>query len=193
VTLERVEARPAVQVAEKYGIRVRWVKSPSDVPHLLRGPQGHGCSPERRVVYFVGGDKYHYSPEGYFHELVHVIVQCPWKCWEIESIPEDFLLLQFERALARQTYDKRTLRRVVEWQEETCVHMHHSDELGMYSEYRRSKLWKYGFKVARVLGLLDEQNKPTYAWPNWKKLEPYRKDLSAYFLGYGINPYPRLE
>lgn len=190
------EARAALGVASRYGITVKWVDQQGAVPRTLRGPKGHGCSPEKRAVYFVDDKEFPYEhvAEAYLHEVVHVIVQCPWrKNWGIDSVPEDFLLLQFERALARSVCSTREFRRVVEWQKNTCVHMHAGDELWVNHKYRFSPEWKRGFQVARVLGLLDARNRPTFSWPDWKALVPYRRALYGYFQGMESNPYPRLE
>lgn len=192
----RRAASLAEQIALRYEIRVKWVKERYEVPTDLQGPREHGCDLKKRIVYFVDDPETSWNavPEAFLHEIVHVIVACPWGSrWSIDTTPEDFLLLQFERSLARQFYSESDFRRVVTWQRETLVFMNNYDELGADPQYYLSKPWKRGYQVARVLGIVDDQNRPTFSWPNWKALRPHRRDLEEYFSGVGINPYPQLE
>jgi len=196
-SVARQNASLAEQIATKYGIKVVWTMRAVDVPSEFRGPRDHGCDTRKRIVYFIEDPENWTSwtsgPEAFLHEVVHVIVHCPWGVeWTIDTTPEDFVLLQFERSLARALYSKENFRRVISWQRDTLVFMHNFDELSVYPEYYRSKLWKRGYQVARVLGILDAENKPTFQWPNWRALRPHRRSLTSFFQGDG-NPYPTLE
>lgn len=191
-------ASAAEAVAAAYGIEVLW--SPvNDVPFDMRGPQGHGCDPARRRVYFTHSTPSYpaeASPEGYLHEVMHVVLHCPWgECWTIDDIPEDIFLLQFERAIAREYMISHHLRRVIEWQGRTLAHMNCFDELWSRRGYRYSLPWRNGIKIGQILGLLDGEGRPTLVWPRWSNLRKYKKGLESYFLKPGPgsnNPYPRL-
>lgn len=101
------------------------------------------------------------------HEIVHVIAQPP--CVEITFMPEDFVLLQFERAIAKAIRDPEILRHVIIYQEGTTVPLICADGgwLGGVFDYTRSRGWRAGFRRARELDLLDDRNRPTWSPANW--------------------------
>lgn len=176
-------------LAHLYGIEVRWV---DDVPRRRSGPASQGCDPKRRLLYFLKKDTIFNSEiEHYFHELVHVVVQPPWRRWSISDTPEEFILFQFERALARATLEEWAFERVVDWQCNTYTRILQS-HLDSDPRYDKRGFWRLGFKMCRVLGLLDQNNRPTYRWPDWSRLSPFKSELFEYYWSFGINSAPRL-
>jgi hypothetical protein len=177
-------------LAARYGVKVRWVDA---VPECYSGPMGQGCDPSRREVYFENHNAFA-EIEHYLHELVHVIVQPPWPFWSIRKCPEEFILFQFERALARATFEPWAFEQVINWQHETAVHISGRFVgdlcLGDLKPYYYEPFWRAGFGYCRALGLLDKENRPTYEWPRWDRLTPIATDLRRYFKTKAQSPLP---
>jgi hypothetical protein len=179
-----------LEIAARYGIKVVWTMG---VPSKFEGPALQGCDSRKRVLYFredKRGDV-EVSIEHYFHELVHVIVQPPWRRWSIERTPEEFILFQFERALARAVLEDWAYDLVVDWQCNTYAHIL-TFSLDHDALYERRAFWRLGFKMCRMLGLLDQKNRPTYRRPRWDRLTPFEAELYDYYRALGVNPTPRL-
>ena len=170
------------RLAKAYGIRI--VRMPKfHIPDAYRGPTGHGCDPIRKKVFIATdiGSRY----ETIIHELVHVIVQPPWAQWTIKSTPEEFILMQFERCLARAFFDMEIVDSVKAWQEETGLFIVGDREypmrLGDFDRYWQTHFWRHGFALCRTLGLIDHQNRPTLKMPKWGRLRSQEKSLAAYY------------
>lgn len=112
-----------------------------------------------------------------FHELCHIICAPPFYDLDpkgTEDIPEYWLLMPYERELARSCNSPHLLDAVSSWQYETVVddfYPLHRTELRDYGstdeELFRTNLWQLGLWRARQVGLLDENNYPTFKYPNW--------------------------
>jgi hypothetical protein len=119
------------------------------------------CHEDRRV--YCWGEV---SDEFVFHELCHLILHHPRLGPEV---PEELILMPFELALARTFMDADQLERVHELQEKTTLMT--GDELGDFSNYTRRWFWKEGLARCRQLGILDAQNRPTWRYPDWSRIE----------------------
>jgi len=180
-----------LDIAAKYGIAIKGhdYKIPIAIPRRFQGPAYQGCDPKRRTLYFV--ESPYSDVEHYLHELVHVVVQTPW--WSIKKTPEELLLLQFERSLAKSTLEDRAYKKVVRWQEETNVEIAGKyRSLGELSNYTSQPFWRMGYKICRRVGLLDAKNRPTYRWPDWSQIEEQKDALLAYIKSYGSTPLPKI-
>lgn len=165
-------------VADAYGIRLVEVENDAvPLPPEQCGPYGHGCDPATRTVY-IETDSWRvdaHDVEVYFHEVVHAIVQPPF--WTMEATAEEYVLFQFERALARAVLPTWAYLRVVDWQMQTGLGGENKNKtFGDFPQYKRSSLWRRGFARCRAVGLLDERNRPTGRMPDWSKLPPHLVD-----------------
>lgn len=178
------EDYPPDELARRYGVVVHHVKHLSEVPaevlgrrDWFRGPGGHGavCGNE---VWFVWGegprDPELLSPY-HFHEVVHAIVDVPTH-W-LDSVYESFVLLNFERALARILVKPRCVvsySNIVAYQEETVV-----NELGdtLVDVGYSSDLWKRGYRYCEEIGILDAKHRPTWKRPTWPEYDIYGRWL----------------
>jgi len=190
-------------LVRKYDVTVKEVPVGWPPPDgVTRGPKGHACSPSTRTIFLNPRDTRHsapyyqrvhginWEPENYLHELVHVITQPPWQ--NIEHTPEDFILMQFERALAAAYFSPWAYDRIVHWQECTEVSATGTSlgtltELGVSQPYFRAAWWRAGFVFCRKLGILDENNRPTFRWPDWRIID---KKASARIMDWYFGDEP---
>lgn len=103
------------------------------------------------------------------HELVHVITHPPGN-FEVDAVPEDLLLLQFERALARVCVEARQdFADLIDYQLGTTAPnvVGGDDHLGKNHNYHRTFEWRRGFAFARRLGLLNITGRPTLKPAVW--------------------------
>lgn len=176
-----------VSVCSRYGVKIVEM---DEVPDALRGPRLAGCSVSMNQVFVPRGWRdpvdahdrqfcIDEEPETYIHELSHIICQPP--NGTISDVPEDWLLIQFERQLARYAMPT-TIQRVIMWQHETeaplvcapaCV-------LSEFGNYRRDPAWQRGFCLAQKVGLLDSHRRPTWRRADWSKLT--RRELRSWHL-----------
>lgn len=182
-------ASSSIRVAVLYGIRVELIDDNSmrydgerPSPNATRGAEGNWCDPSLRTVYLEPGREV----QEYFHEVVHTIVQPPW--WNIDNTPEDFMLMQFERALARATLSKKEFNAVVCWQEETQCEITNGGPLRRIKNYDHHKFWRTGLDISRRIGILDTHNRPTFKWPDWKKIQKHKRSLWNYIVE-GSDPW----
>jgi hypothetical protein len=184
----RRSEEPITELAEIYGITIETEQPWFRLKDTSRGPQGGGCSPLRRVIYV----EEHMVLRENFHELCHVICAVPWAgCASLGSLDplgfdgisgicEGHMLMQFERSLARAVFTEDQLEDVVEWQSQTQVLLKRGGRLRYLEKirrYTRQGFWREGFGRLKRVGLLDENNFPTFAWADWSKLT--RQDRAA--------------
>lgn len=156
------------QLATVYGVTIQW-KPFGDMQKNIRGPYVHGCVPEEETVVFATNRGLEAGVEVYLHELVHVITQAPYST--IDQQPEEHMLFQFERALAKEVLDRYDYERVVKWQEWTMMRVVGDGvALGSYPYYWSTRWWKEGYRRCRLVGLLDNDNRPTFERADWWKL-----------------------
>lgn len=158
--------RPRIErVAERYQVDL----CASDDRQELDGPSSYaGLHLEKRIVWYSDLAK----PQHVLHEIMHVVTHPPGL--GISEVPEDMLLLQVERAVAR-TLGRAIYADVVDWQHETeAALMSPGSMLGDVPNYGRRRTWHDGFALARRLGVLDGRNRPTWALPCWT--ETLRRD-----------------
>lgn len=167
-----------LQIAEAYGVRVLFRAGHPNIPHRFQGPMAHGCNPRRRTLYVDSLWEDNGPIEWIFHELVHVIVQPPF--WEMNETPEEFMLFQFERALAQACLEDWAYRQVLAWQETTLTDRIGMPALGSIPNYRKQTFWRDGYAFCREVGLLDGDNKVTWERPAWGRLQGIHIDLFLY-------------
>lgn len=112
------------------------------------------------------------------HDMMHLLLLPPKELVDpddaLELVPEDFVLLQVERAVAKLMH-AATCHSVVKWQEETIVCLFDElvglapwdRELPRVPNYEQNIAWTDGLVVARALGVLDDEGQPTWRWPTW--------------------------
>lgn len=158
---------------ERYGVAIHAGPVPSD----RQGPREPGCDPARRIVYVTAqwddpsrrGRSVHREPEAYIHELAHVVCQPPGV--SIDVVPEDWILMQWERTFTREVMPA-AIADLVRWQEDTIAPLcaAPSEMLGEVEGYQRCAPWLRGYARACRVGLLDDCGAPTWAWPRWDAL-----------------------
>lgn len=169
MTVKTMSSSVVLDLAERFGVTVHWVANEAAIPEPFRSPSSaHGCDPSKRAVYFCDSPNYFESIEHYFHELVHVIVQAPF--WTLEDVPEELVLMQYERALANALFEPWAYDLVVAWQEETVVLNGQDRFLGGITDYEKAPFWQLGYAIARRIDLLNRSNRPTFRWPSWDRL-----------------------
>ena len=170
-------AQRVLRIAERLGIEVVAKSAPASVRH---GPQLHACDIRRRRVYLYDGKISDSQNVAYvLHEIMHVYLQPPW--WRINCVPEEMVLLPVERTIARARLSPETYQHVLNYQHSTVTYASDSfDELGEVT-YLNTTWWRRGFELARILGLLTGAGRPTYAWPDWSRIERVRRAVRGYF------------
>jgi len=160
------------EIARRYGVGVEYHP---EVPETqkLAGSSGMGCDVERRVVLIEERVRGKEDPETLLHEIVHVIVNPPGV--GIEVIHEGWILLQFERALARQALTEEEYAAVVDYQTATSIDLYEDDKwiciLDDAPEPEKLSFWQEGVARCQLLGLLDEENRVTWQPPDWSCLD----------------------
>ena len=163
--------------AERYGITVHdlYTEEESLVARRDR-PEAHffswsgGFCTETKEVWFC-----QYPPRDvlcvarHFHEVAHCVTGSPVD--PVDTVYENFILLQFERAVAKALVKRGVLYdAILEYQGTTELHTGEtldSSYTGMGHE------WRTGFKYCRELGVLDRWNRPTWQWPQWPEHDIY--------------------
>lgn len=150
------------EIATRFNVRLEettWVAGRVD---KLNGPSGNtGLRIPERIVWFTKQA----TLAQVLHEVMHIVTNPP--DLDIDSVPEDFLLLQFERCVA-QTLGRTAYTQVVDWQLDTVAPLIVPETmLADIRGYEKTKPWRAGFERARQLGLLDAEKNPTWAFPRW--------------------------
>lgn len=163
-------------------------------PGTSRGPRGHAIDLRNRTFFLERGGWPDTSLEILLHEIAHVYTQPPF--WPISGTPEEFLLMPWERAVARACFDPKTYRNVVDWQLSTGIYYLPGETLesvraiGDYS-YSHAGWWRAGFIALRKLGMLDVDNRPTWRQPRWNRFN--RKLQRQFWDMYHISDEANLD
>lgn len=154
------------RIAEVYKVTLRNVGDSEDFSrdNMLNGPAGTaGLDLERRAVHFSRSANF----EHVLHEVMHIVVHPPGL--PIEDVPEELVLLQFERALSR-TLPRHLREPIRTWQNGTRAYLigpqDESPWLEEIADYEHHPTWRRGFHLARELGLLHDL-RPTWKLPTW--------------------------
>lgn len=106
-----------------------------------------------------------------FHEMMHVLCTPPSLLTRdgLDDLWEGWVLLPFERTLARRKLTRPVYDEVIDYQRGTYV----TDfiELSEWASVTRSAWWRRGLDTARLLGLLDPAGRPTGRRPDWSKID----------------------
>lgn len=165
--------RPEIQeIAERYEITIHIVPeylvepvTLKSVPSDIETGFGNGLHIGRREVYLYGGN----NIESHLHEMMHIVTH-PTGC-VVDYVRENWLLMQVEREVARTMLHPRDFRRVVGWQQFTRV----SDDMDLYdsrsprSYWLLDDIWKDGYALAKTVGLLGPEGRPTFQYPTWPR------------------------
>lgn len=177
---------------EIYGITMEMYpeRVPGQRAPATAGPLGPGCDPSTRTLFvdpweLSRGVSESNRPEAFLHEIVHIIVQPPF--WTIDQAPEDFILMQFERCLARCYFKDGVRKRIKDWQAITvctasdCSLQDVEDVTG--TPYWNTIWWRAGYGFCERLGLIDGNRKPTGKYPDWSVLEPVQEEIKKFYEG----------
>ena len=130
-----------------------------------------------------------YGFEAFLHEAMHLIMQPPFAT--ITELPERWVLMQVEVSIARALVDKEGVDLVTAWQRYTLTGTGgegNSDD-GRFIHWQQG-YWKEGYRLARKVGVLDCGNRPTWHWPNWRRLSKREREswreLTAATWGDGV-------
>ena len=161
------------------------------VPQDLKGPRQCGCCVIKRDVYVPlnwtdgrrrQGDLHEaVNLAEILHELMHVVLH-PHGA-SIDVVPEDWILMQVERAIAADLF-KRHLPSVIGWQQDSISPLVAKgfavlgyNLLGSVPNYIYTADWQRGITLAQRLGVLTHVRgaslldaMPTYALPKWSRL-----------------------
>jgi hypothetical protein len=107
-----------------------------------------------------------YNAPALLHEAMHMLTQPPFL--SLDETPEQWILLQVEEAYAA-TLGPDVLAAVQHWQLEVTEVL--DPDAPGWRPY-----WYEGFALARKLGLLDANDKPTWQWPDWSLLTDEERD-----------------
>jgi hypothetical protein len=148
-----------IHIVPEYLLSPRRPDLPADVSTAF----GNGLNVARREVYLFGDN----NVESHLHEMMHIITH-PAGC-KLSVVRENWMLMQFERELARKMLPNSMFRRVVSWQRGTEA----SDNSELFAnkrEYWRDKgMWLDGRERAVEVGLLDKKGYPTFKYPTWPR------------------------
>lgn len=125
----------------------------------------YGIAVTTRAVYFAPGATHRLR----LHEVMHAYLDWP----EPLTMVEHGLLLQVERAIAKEIFSPERYGKVVEEQEENYVWWAEGMTLGSVEAYACEDFWKAGYATGRLLGVLDQDDRPTFEAPNWDKRSPH--------------------
>jgi hypothetical protein len=159
----QVWAPQIAKLAARFNVRIELTTWKEAHPiGRLNGPSSYaGMDLTERIVWYTADAEL----EHVLHEIMHIVTNPPGV--DHEYVPEDFLLMQFERCVAR-TISPRVYARVVDWQLETVAPLIVPEAaLGEILNYEKTKPWHEGFDRARRLGMLDASNHPTWVLPQW--------------------------
>lgn len=176
---------PPTEIARRYGVTLEVLPNGEEPLVAPAAPRsGYWCDPDLKTVYVW---KEHvplidigYHAAAFLHEVVHCIVQPPK--YSIYSIPEDWILLPFERCLFRQTQTGSELTECLDYQKSTQYEtwgrrgaVQLSELVGDYKRPESTPTWREGLARARKVGLLDDRNRVTWKRPRWSRLNLVRE------------------
>jgi hypothetical protein len=116
-----------------------------------------------------------YGFQCFLHEAIHLIVQPPFA--SIDEMPERWLLMQVELAYAKALVDKEGIDLVTAWQRYTLTGSERPYVVGKDDFIHwQQPYWREGYRLARKVGLLDVDNQPTWARPNWRRLSKVERE-----------------
>lgn len=146
----------------------------------LNSPLGNaGLDLELSVVYY----NKEASFEHVLHEIAHVATAAPGI--DYETVPEEFLLMQFERCLCSKM-PARLRNKVVDWQLDTVAStIVPEEELGRIEGYETTETWLAGYRRARELDLVDEDLRPTGRRAAWTPSLLREAEHAALVAGFG--------
>lgn len=161
-----------LDIAQRFGVKVEY-RDHLPAEFTLTGVHAmFGCIPAQNTV-LVRSDakgKESEGAEGFLHELVHVLLTPPGE--NIETIHEAWMLLPFERILARETMSKKDYRKVLEYQSSTSIDIWEGRTCYMILDDvpnpESKDWWREGIDRAKKVGMLDVNGKVTWhraAWP----------------------------
>ncbi len=167
-------------VAQRLGVSL-WL---TDESRACVNARSANLSLRHRAVWY----SEHSSPEHVLHEMMHLACT-PTKRFTgypqeiaLDHMPEDLLLLQYERCVARLMREE-IHDRVCDWQAETSTWFLNGPGEFLYDihGFERTGGWRAGFALARALGILDHNNRPTWRRPRWtRRLGLLAREAIAY-------------
>jgi hypothetical protein len=182
---ERPHLSRLLRVAERAGVRWSWLLEGdprifTDSPGFSSGPRGHQMSLKKKEILLnpptdrMREDQVAVVDQvAVLHEIAHAYTHPPF--FSLEDCPEDFVLMQWERSVARHCtpgiYDA-----VVEWQMESeakhpdCALHAVYEQCGV--SYTHTSWWRSGFALLRKLGGLTTRGRPTFRPLAWHLVKP---------------------
>lgn len=168
-TQEIAEAIEDVQsIARRYGIVVRLQEYRARGPHAKvdgAPPSSfhYAVKGKRMVVAEYVQSLLSVEPEYVLHEVAHIILRHPSFGFDV---PEEIGLLQFERAL--RPFVRKPFRDMIDlFQGETLIESTCRDFKDCKGSLFRSRIWRDGWRVLRLTGVVDDRHVPTWRWPVW--------------------------
>lgn len=165
----RADMRAVLSVALRYGVRAeQWSPERSDEMLSEAPPTGGGCDPMSRLVLYDPAWRACYV----LHEVVHVILWLPTRNPRdgIGRVCEGKLLMAFETAL---DVSAKATKELIDYQNHTTVLSRDGGRLVEYGSIRSDERFhERPRRIAREIGILDDDLRPTYQWPDWKRLQP---------------------
>jgi hypothetical protein len=155
--------------ASDYGIgvvKIRYDEMPRGTSKL---DGGLGFHRRRLEVYVAHPKKLETAP--LLHELAHIICQPPW-C-DVSVTCEAWLQVPFEYCVVRAL--RLSLRSYYNYLN-TATMLHYKTLWEFIPLSMRRNILQQGRERAQRIGLLDEAYRPTYRWPNWRKLTKHDRD-----------------
>lgn len=131
------------------------------------GPAGGACDIATREVWM--GEL---EPFQVLHEAMHVLLAVPGI--PLETQPEECkFLIPIEREYGKVLLSSKGLADCIDWQEATgCEWKGTQGELHYLDGYETKHFWRRALRLGVELGVLDDDHRPTFAWPAWEALAP---------------------
>ena len=98
------------------------------------------------------------------HEIAHIVMEHPKRGFEV---PEECGLFSLERAIAKRV-DNACRASVYAWQYETSSST--SRPFRCLSVRKAKKVMQHGNKIARAIGIIDDNGDPTWRYADWSQV-----------------------
>ena len=172
---QKLDITAAIKLmADRYGISISTDPSPYQFQASESGQ--YGCDPSTKRVWLPKNWEQRHDGEKVFflHELAHVLCQPPDA--DITTAPEDWIQAQFETIFAREFLDKSAARVVTVFQTTVRAKTLRPNTsiapiLGDIDGYETESRWQDGIYRLIRLGVIDDERKVTWSWPQWENLD----------------------
>ncbi len=147
------------EISQRLGVKISFLKDETLPEGLKKSPISSGCiDPVRRIAYLYVND----SLFQMVHEMVHCYLDPPG---HVIKFPEQIMLLQCERELAKALLPPEDARRLIRNQQSAGFI---NNEAYLYLPFEDEPWWKEGLELGVRVGVLAPKTyAATLKRPNW--------------------------